>query len=368
MRRPWAAVSTSSKSRALTRFFSYFLILATFFPLDGLSQDTREQITIGLLIPDQAHMDIAAAAELAIKEANMEGAYKGSEFKLQVRTAEGFWGAGSKESVNLVYEDQVRAIIGALDGRNGHLAEQVATKSHLTYIETYATEPTLSQAFVPWFMRVVPNDNQQSELISQQIKKDGGTGVIILSNGSYDCRYAVRSLTKTMAQKAGISPQVISLDPGNPKLNEITGKIAAGEADHLIIPFAAPFHGQLVRMLRDRHPDLKIYGTLHFSFGVERRKEAWKPYEGMYLLGPLINKQASASLSGSHAAFLYDAVNLVIHAIRQVGTEREAITGYISGSNLSNGATGSITFDKLGNRTDAARLYRIRNGVPQLIN
>ena len=34
------------------------------------------------------------------------------------------WGAGSKESVSLVYEDQVCAIIGTLDGRNGHLAEQ----------------------------------------------------------------------------------------------------------------------------------------------------------------------------------------------------------------------------------------------------
>ena len=89
-----------------------------------------------------------------------------------IRTAEGFWGAGSKESVGLVYEDNVRAIIGALDGRNGHLAEQVATKSHLTYIETYATEPTLSQAFVPWFMRVVPNDNQQSAIILDQIQRE----------------------------------------------------------------------------------------------------------------------------------------------------------------------------------------------------
>ena len=351
----------------MTRPFSYLLILAIFLPLNGFSQEPKEHISIGLLLPDQGQANIAAAAELAIQEANKEGGYKGSFFKLQVRTAEGLWGAGSKESVKLVYEDQVRAIIGSLDGRNGHLAEQVATKSHLTYIETFATEPTLSQAFVPWFMRVVPNDNQQSELIVKQIQEESGTGVIILSNGSYDCRYAVKSLTKTMAQKAGISPQVITLDPENPKLNDITGKIAASNADHLIIPYSAPFHGELLRMLRDRHPELKIYGTLHFSFGLERRNEAWKPYEGMYLLGPLLLEGKSASLASSHAAFLYDAVSLVIHAIRQAGTEREAITEFISGSTLSNGATGSIAFDKLGNRTDAARLYQIQNGMPQLI-
>lgn len=351
----WAEAYTSYKSRALTRLNSYLLILAIFLPSNGFTQDSKGHISIGLLIHDQDLPDIAAAAELAIEEANMEGGYKGSIFKLQVRTAEGSWGAGSKESVNLVYEDRVRAIIGSLDGRNGHLAEQVATKSHLAYIETYATEPTLSQAFVPWFMRVVPNDNQQSELIIGKIQEEGGTGVVILSNGSYDCRYAVKSLTRIMAQKAGISPVLIPLDSAGTDLKVLAANIISKQADHLIIPFSAPFHGELVRMLRDRHPDLKIYGTLHFSFGVEHRKETWKPYEGMYLLGPQ-----------SHAAFLYDAVNLVIHAIRQVGTEREAITEYISSSTHSNGATGKISFDKLGNRTDAARLYQILNGLPQL--
>lgn len=366
MRTQWAEAYTSYKSRALTRLISYLLILAIFLPSNGFTQDSKGHISIGLLIPDQSLPDIAAAAELAIEEANMEGGYKDSIFKLQVRTAEGFWGAGSKESVKLVYEDQVRAIIGSLDGRNGHLAEQVATKSHLAYIETYATEPTLSQAFVPWFMRVVPNDNQQSELIIRKIREEGGTGVVILSNGSYDCRYAVKSLTKIMAQKAGISPMLIPQDSAGTDLKVLAANIINKQADHLIIPFSAPFHGELVRMLRDRHPDLKMYGTLHFSFGVEHRKEPWKLYEGMYLLGPL-TEQGNTSLASSHAAFLYDAVNLVIQAIRQVGTEREAITEYITSSTHSNGATGSIAFDKLGNRTDAARLYQILNGVPQLI-
>ena len=147
-------------------------MLAVALPFRGMSQDQAASppdylspngfISIGLLLPDQSYSNVAAAARLAIEEANKNGGYMQREFELVIRTAEGFWGAGSKESVGLVYEDHVRAIIGHLDGRNGHLAEQVATKSHLAYIETFATEPTLSQAFVPWFMRVVPNDNQQS--------------------------------------------------------------------------------------------------------------------------------------------------------------------------------------------------------------
>ncbi len=84
--------------------------------------------------------------------ANERGGFNGSPFKLVVRTTEGPWGAGSKESVGLVYEDEVRAIVGSLDGRNAHLAEQVVAKSHLVYMETKATDPTLSQAYVPWFL------------------------------------------------------------------------------------------------------------------------------------------------------------------------------------------------------------------------
>jgi ABC-type branched-subunit amino acid transport system substrate-binding protein len=356
-----------SKSLTLSRFKSYLLLLAIFLPANGLAQDTPGYISIGLLLPDQDHPEITAAAELAINEANEAGAYDGRKFKLQVRTAEGFWGAGSKESVSLVYEDQVRAIIGSLDGRNGHLAEQVATKSHLTYIECYATEPTLSQAFVPWFMRVVPNDNQQSELIVKQILKEGGSRVAILSNGSYDCKYAVKSLTKSLAKEAGISPAVIPLNPENPELNTVTKKINGNDPDHLVIPFDAPINGEIMSILISSQPDLKIYGTLHFAMGAEKRKESWKQYEGIYLIGPLNSGQESAFPAGSHEAFIYDAVTLVIHAIREVGTEREAITKAISGTTYANGASGSIAFDDLGNRKDAARLYQIQDGVPQLI-
>lgn len=352
----------------MTRQKSYLLALAFFLPVPGFSQTEQQYINIGLLLPDRSHSHIIQAAELTIEEANRDGAYNNQEFRLLVRTAEGSWGAGSKESVSLVYDDNVRAIVGHLDGRNGHLAEQVATKSHLSYIETFATEPTLSQAFVPWFMRVVPNDNQQSQVILEQIHMEGGGKICMLSMESYDTRYAVRSLTKAIARETGKTPVVISLNPAVPDLKEVIEKIHRTDPDHLIIPFDAPCLGDLTGQLIASMPELKIYGTLHFSMGLERRKDAWELYEGVFMIMPLINTGGQTSLSDSRSAYVYDAVNLVIRAIRQVGTERVAITDYISGSKFPAGATGSISFDELGNRRDAARLFRIKNGVPQLIN
>lgn len=362
----------------MTRLASYLLVLILALPFRVQAQDQEGileedlspngNIAIGLLLPDRSHYKVVKAAELAIEEANQKGGFKQYHFELVIRTAEGFWGAGSKESVSLVYEDHVRAIIGSLDGRNGHLAEQVATKSHLTYIETFATEPTLSQAFVPWFMRVVPNDDQQSAVILNQILKEGGDKIGILSVETYDTRYALKSLTKTIAQNTGTAPLVITLDTTNIQQQKVIEQIISSQLDHLIIPFDAPYLKELIQGLGEQESDLRIYGTLHLTMGVESRESTWKAYEGMYMIGPHLDKDSYPSLPDSRSSYMFDAVNLVINAIHQVGTNREAITEYLSNSSYSKGVTGNITFDVLGNRLSVPPLLRIKNRVPQLIN
>lgn len=373
----------------MTRLAPYLFILALTLPFRGVSQHQQQHpaehpsenghIAIGLLLPDHSHTNVIGAAELAIERANRAGGYNSREFKLVIRTAEGFWGAGSKESVNLVYEDHVRAIIGSLDGRNGHLAEQVATKSHLTYMETFATEPTLSQAFVPWFMRVVPNDNQQSAAILNQIGREGGGTIGILSTEEYDTRYAVRSLTKAVAQETGMVPLVLDLDSRTIDQREVIEEILSSEIEHLVVPFDADYLEDLIIALREAKPVLRIYGTLHFTMGTENRNTRWDSYENVYMVAPgtKFNKTGNefresykkmfGSLPDSHSVYMYDAVNLVINAIHQAGTNREAITNYLSESEYSRGATGSISFDDLGNRQSVPSLILIKNGVSQLI-
>jgi len=360
----------------VTRLVPYLLVLAFFLPFNGMSQNQLESasttvetepIAIGLLLPDNTLSEVIDAAQLAINRINAAGGYKNHEFKLLIRTTEGFWGAGSKESVSLVYEDQVRVIIGSLDGRNGHLAEQVAAKSHITYIETYATDPTLSQAFVPWFMRVVPNDNQQAATILNQIERNGGGPVGILSTENYDARYAVTSLSKAVVRETGKTPLVLDLDSKKIHQDDVIKKVLGSNIDHLVIPFDALYLKDLIKALREENPDLLVYGTLHFSMGLESRKDAWGDYEGMFIVAPWFTSEKNSSLSGSRSAYTYDAVNMVIRAIQQVGTDRVAIKDYISKSEFSKGATGTITFDDLGNRLGASTLIRIQDGVVQSI-
>jgi branched-chain amino acid transport system substrate-binding protein len=371
---PWTAAFIASKHQVLNPLVPYLLLLALALPFRGMSQDQTTLppdhlspdgfISIGLLLPDQSYSEVAKAARLAIEEANKGGGYKQLKFELVIRTAEGFWGAGSKESVGLVYKDHVRAIIGHLDGRNGHLAEQVAAKSHLTYVETFATEPTLSQAFVPWFMRVVPNENQQSAAILDQILREGGGKIGLLSIDNYDTRYAVRSLTKAVARENGMAPIILEPDTAVIHQRKVIEQILSSNMNHLVIPFDADYLGDLIMTLRQLKPDLKIYGNLHFTMGVEKRSDNWEEYEGIYMIAPLFNREKHPDLPDMRSAYMYDAVRLVVNAIQKAGTERVSITEYISASDFPHGVTGSISFDELGNRQNSAGLIHIENGIP----
>src|SRR4030042_2208847 len=65
------------------------------------------EIKIGLLIPEPENLAAKHGAELAILEANQKGGYSGQPFQLVVRSTEGPWGTGSKESVSLGFDDEV---------------------------------------------------------------------------------------------------------------------------------------------------------------------------------------------------------------------------------------------------------------------
>ncbi len=126
----------------------------------GHSDQQGRKVKIGLLIPGPEALAAKHGAELAIREANEAGGNQ--TYQLVVRSTDGPWGAGSKESVSMVFEDEVVAIMGSLDGRNAHLAEQVATKTRIVFLSSWATDMTLSKAFVPWYFRCLPNDHQQA--------------------------------------------------------------------------------------------------------------------------------------------------------------------------------------------------------------
>lgn len=344
----------------------------------GQFNQQDEAIKIGLLIPDHSNPEINLSAEMAIERANSHGGYNRRPFELAVRTTEGFWGAGSKESVALVYEDKVYAIMGSLDGRNAHLAEQVATKSHIAYLETRATESTLSQAFVPWFFRCVPSDDQQSRTLLEYMADHGGGPAVILYCDNYDSQMAAKSFTRISARLGVPGPELVMIHPDNPSSAEFADQLRKKNIRHLVITFNDGTSREIAREARKKIPALKVYGTHTFTTGMDPELPDRKAYDGIIMISRSSLYQPSGEqfrsafkkrygqLPGISSYYTYDGMNLIIEAIRKSGLDREAIKETIAGIRYVEGVTGSISFDEFGNRTDPVRLMIVQNEEPRL--
>jgi len=361
----------------VTRHFSrLFPVLAIVLlgPLTLFAQGSS--VKIGLLIPDESSSEIIHATSLAIGQANESGGVNGIPFEMVVRTTEGPWGVGSRESVSLIYDDSVCAMLCALDGRNAHLAEQVAAKTHVACIETRATDPTLTQAYVPWFMRVVPNDHQQSREILQCVNRSTIGKLAILSTGAYDARMAAQSLTRMAALSGAASPEIIMVQPDLQDPDLVADRIRNKQIRHLVITFHSKAVQGLTSQLILKEPELEIYGMHGFTAGISFQHPAWSNFEGLWLVSAHILCSSTGKefmekfndrfgyTPGVSAAYAYDGMNLILEAIRTTGAEREAIREFLSGIEYLKGVTGSIAFDELGNRTGSARLTRIQDGQP----
>ena len=223
----------------------------------------QDSIRIGLLIPDQQTLSAKHGAELAIRRANDKGGYSGKNFKLITRSVEGPWGAGSKESVNLVFEDEVVAILGSLDGRNAHLAEQVATKAHIVFLSTRATDPSLSQAFVPWYFRCLPSDKQQGEALFHEIyEKKLMKNVATIASSDYDAMLAANTFSKILVAEGKKAPEQIFYTSTFEAIKEFLILLKTAEIESIVFFGKADSSLKIIEQIRKRELQQHIFGNL----------------------------------------------------------------------------------------------------------
>ena len=129
---------------------------------------------------------------------------------------------------------------------------------------------------------------------------------------------------------------------------------------------------EIIRLIKERMPKVIIYGTHSFTTGIHLQSPHRNAYDGMTLISAEIlltqeGKQFQQVFQSKYgykpgiSAFqAYDGTNLIIQAIRNAGLNREAIKDYIAETHFSGWATGPISFDELGNRTDAVQFTHIQ--------
>jgi branched-chain amino acid transport system substrate-binding protein len=336
-----------------------------------------QSVKIGLLIQDSSWTSAVHGAELAISDANKNGSLKGSQFQLVVRSMEGPWGTGSKQAVNLIFEEQVVALVGIHDGRNAHLVEQAATKSQVVFLSAWPGDPTLSQAFVPWFFNCVPNDNQQATAIFKEIyeiKKYGN--IVVVHEQEYDSEKSFASFINIAMKSGKPAPLQYSIKDYLLKPDLLADKISASDADCLILFCEPPVSLNLVRQIKKKNHLLPLYGPIALLNENILSSEELKDFDNVFAVpadkwpeaeNEKFRKEFEIKYGyepGMVASYSYDCMRVLIEAIKQSGdSDREMIQNSLKNIRF-NGLTGPVQFDNKGNRLGEFEMMKTRNGLP----
>jgi branched-chain amino acid transport system substrate-binding protein len=356
-------------------FFLYSALVVLLFQHGFAQQPYKGKantVKIGLLVNDQTSGEAQNAAELAIRLANEKAGANGNRFQLITRSMEGAWGTGSNEAVNLVFEEKVWAILGSHDSRNAHLVEQVIAKTKVVFVSAWASDPTLSQAFIPWFYNCVPNDIQQAEvLIREMVENEKIQKIAVIAQKNYDAAKAMKSV-KDELQRLGHPDAFISTHTYCSEQPEVCiKKIQNDGLEAVVLLGDGESSWELLELLRKKGLEIPFFGTISMLETQNLGQiESETPLNltvlgsGNWMKSNTLDSQKGSSgsdgISSAIAAYAYDGINVLIDAIKSSGFNRETFNETMAKTN-KNGVTGNIQFDKNGNRNNTLNLVKIAN-------
>lgn len=336
-----------------------------------------KEVLIGYFGPTAAEHprggDMWCAARLAIEKENEAGGYKGLPFRLVTAWSENPWGSGVKQVTSMVYKQEVWAIIGGIDGPSTHLAEQVVTKARLSLLSPASTDKTVNLANVPWMFSLLPGDHLLAPPLADAIEAHiADKSFLILSATDHDSHLLTVELTKSLAQRRLVPLNHFEFSPTEKDLTELAAAIARTEIGTLMVIADAEPSARIVSAVRQMGFAGRIFGGPRMGQRtfVEKARQA---AEGVVF--PLLylrsqnsqgfEKEFSARFRHDPdylAAHTYDAVRLLIAAIRKAGLNRVLIQDAIRKLSPWTGVTGPITWGTLGGNSRAVRLGTVRAG------
>jgi branched-chain amino acid transport system substrate-binding protein len=335
------------------------------------------------------------AARLAVEQANENGGYHNKPFRLIPAWSANPWGTGVKELARLVFEDKVWALIGGIDGPTTHLAEQVAVKAGLPLLNPVSTDKTVNLINVPWIFSCMPPDDIQAQALVEGLLNFGlrisdcGSGptgganpqpavinpqspFVLVSAVDHDAHLFTVEFEKAAMARRLTCAHSYQFNPNDHDTNDLVEKICSAGSDAVVIIAGAQASAQLVRRVRETGYAGSILGGP--SMGQRAfAAEAGRCAEGVvfpcsYVVAPessAFEKEFARRFGRSPdylAAHTYDAVNLLIAAIRHSRLNRARIRDALRELSPWQGVSGPIAWDSPGRNRRPVCLCTIADG------
>ena len=338
-----------------------------------------DKISIAWFGPsDPKHLvggDLWCAAQLAIEQANAAGGYQDKPFQLMPVWSETPWDEGARRLAGLVYREGVVAIVGGMDGPSTHVAEQIAAKARLPVIAPASTDKSINLAGVPWIFSCLPGDHLLAPVLADAMIDEGEPRrIVLLSSTDHDAHvFSVELQAALRMRKIGLAHHY-DFASKTTDLDELARQAIKLDADSIVVVADTATSAELVIALRESG----FEGTVFCGPAAARRRFleiAKSDAEG--ILVPMPSDQLACEEAREFsrlfrercehepdyaAAQTFDAVSMLLAAIREVGSNRVQIADALRGLSPYEGVAGRIRWDRVGANTRPVRLGIYRKG------
>jgi branched-chain amino acid transport system substrate-binding protein len=274
--------------------------------------------------------------------------------------------------VRLIYDERAVAVIGGLDARSAHLAEQIVARARgaTIFVTPWASETSLTRIRIPWFFSVIPDDRRQARTLAAEIfTLRGIERVAAWVEESPDARSASEAFLG--AAPAGLVTVFRSSDPG--ALRDLLARTNLREFGGLVLFAAAPEAASIAARLSGARGAPTIFGTLALASPAFLAAPGGAS-EGAVLVAPGGERGSPrAAFASEYAAaygaeptpmalFGHDAAAAIIEALRRASAAAPgSLAGSLAGTRFE-GATGALSFDDRRGRDADPTIAVVRSG------
>jgi len=317
-------------------------------------------------------------ANLAIKEANDKGGYKGIPFKLMVHNDVGLWGAAANEVVKM-NDERDWVWLGSINDIVSHVALRATLKMEMMMVNTGDPDPTFTETNIPWLIRVISDDRQSSYALASYIyEKKGHKRIAVIRTNSRYGRVGIKEYMN-VAVRLG-HPVMIEerFDDGDTDFKMQLENIKKIAPDGILIWGNAKESALILNQIRALGMTQPVYSSDRVVSS-QFLEIAGKNAEGVVSTSqynPDANNLKLKTFQKNYfkkfrikpnvfAAHAYDGMNLIIKAIQKVGLNRVLIRDVLTDLKTFQGyegVTGKIILDKSGNDLGDIFMSKVQNG------
>jgi branched-chain amino acid transport system substrate-binding protein len=346
--------------------------------------DSAGTAVIGLILPLNGSQEsegraLLAAARLAIEEEQARGPLPdGRRLKIAVRDESGPWGQASAEILKLIEEDHALAILTSANGTTAHLADQIANKISVPIL-TLSSDPSTTQANVPWLFRVGPSDTDQARAFCERIYGDPGLRkVLLVVETDHDGRVGAAEFEKLAEERHSTAPVRFEIADGAPNLRTFGEALQMSRPDAIVLWTDAPVAEELLSIIGTELPAVPVFlcrkgaqlnasqANIQIAPATQQvpNSDQWfsidfaaqTPRSGSF---EKLYPARTGKKPGLAAEDAYQAVRMIATAIRQTGASRTLLREYFAVEPRQSNVNQNMGFDPAGNSVGQFAIIRL---------